>query len=172
MRVLNINECLTWLKGHGFVGSESLGDLIGSIPCSKSGILKYPFPKDSGKKVVLARLLFQLLKSDTNFFVLIRNWNVWPSSGHIPLLLRLREALGSDKPLDEYPGHLFSENEGNDVISTLVLSLQFNWDCLLVGDNVRIACFISHDEHFFIMSANDALLKKCEDILKSGKIVP
>ena len=47
------------------------------------------FPSDSGKKVVMAKEVVRQFSSG-DFIIWIRNWSVWPSSSHLPLINRLR----------------------------------------------------------------------------------
>src|ERR1035437_8906535 len=67
--------------------------------------VRVPYPPDSGKKVYLARLLYSLVAPDPETLLLVDDWAVWPSSQHMPLFTRFRQALGENRPLIEAPGH-------------------------------------------------------------------
>ena len=115
------------------------------------------FPGDSGQKVCLARLAAVFFASETNVLVCVRNWMVFPSSGHPPLLLRLRQALGEHRPLEDCPGHLFSAQEADDALSVIILALEFFWDCSVLGESGRVALFVSHDEYVEFFSTDRSL---------------
>lgn len=114
-------------------------------------------------------MIYHRLKDDSCALVWLKNWGVWQSSGHVHLLLRLRQALGENRSLDETPGHLFSANESDDAVSVLILSLEFYWDCLLVGSALNFACGVSHDEYYSIMGKDDSIMLEIENKLASGK---
>ena len=121
-------------------------------------VFSFPLPGDSGKKTWLARTAYDSFIAERRVLVYLQNWQVFPSGGHIPLLLRLREALGESRPIEQCPGCLFSSDEGEDVISMMVLSLQFFWDCLVVAESGKTALFISHDECLDLISADASIL--------------
>jgi hypothetical protein len=94
---------------------------------------------------------------------------VWPSSAHLPLVVRLRQSLGCNGTLDEASGHLFEPSEAEDAMSFLILSLAFAWDCLLVDGNRKLLTFVSHDEYLVLMSADRAFLNKVGGMLEAAK---
>src|ERR1700692_4210743 len=92
-------------------------------------IVDIPYPTDSGAKVFMARFLFSLLAPDPETLLLVDDWAVWPSSQHMPLFTRFRQALGEDRLLIEAPGHLVTASESDDAVSIIATSLLFIWDC-------------------------------------------
>ena len=114
-----------------------------------------PYPKDSGKKVSLAHRLFSLVASDSDTLILLDSWSVWPSSEHLPLFIRFREAFGENRPLVEAPGHLVTPIDADDAISVISTSLLFVWDCYGISFTGRDAFYISHDE-FCLFASRDA----------------
>ena len=110
-------------------------------------IADLPYPPDSGAKVSLARHLFSLVASDSETLVLVDDWAVWPSSQHLPLFTRFREALGEHRPLIEAPAHVVTPADADDAISIVATSLLFIWDCYGISSTGRDAFYISHDEY-------------------------
>jgi hypothetical protein len=106
-----------------------------------------PYPTDSGEKVSLARRLFSLVASESETLVLVGEWDVWPSSRHLPLFTRFREALGEDRPLIEAPACIATPADSEDAVSVVVTSLLFIWDCYGISSTGRDAFYISHDEY-------------------------
>lgn len=170
MKALTERECLEWLRGLGLPTPQDATpeDFFATIPFQDSASLKFTLPKDSGQKVALARALFQQVKSESKLLLWVRNWMVWPSSGHMPLVLRLRRSLGCERTLEETPGHLFDQSEAEDAMSFLVLSLEFIWDCLLVGGHRKLSCFVSHDEYLVLMSVDRAFLNEVGGVVEQA----
>jgi hypothetical protein len=159
MKGLTQGELLEWMAQH--LPSGMLFDPGSSLPkLASSGYSAagYQFPKDSGRKVYLARVLFDFLKLERSTLVYVRNVDVFPSSGYPPLLSRFRQALGEKRELRESPGHLFSSEEGIDATSLLVLSLEFFWDCFVLGESGKVALQISHDECFDLIASDKSLI--------------
>jgi hypothetical protein len=92
---------------------------------------------DSGKKVWLARFLYALVPPSPELPIWLGDWAVWPSSQHMPLFTRFREAFGEKRPWIDAPGHLLKPEEANDAISIISVALLFFWDCHLIPDATR-----------------------------------
>lgn len=60
-------------------------------------------PRDSGRKVWLARFLYGLAEPSPEVLIWIGDWAVWPSGQHMPLFSRFRQAFGENRPLLEAP---------------------------------------------------------------------
>ena len=84
--------------------------------------------------------------------MLLDEWYVWPSSAHLPLWSRFREALGETRSLIDAPGHLVSNSDSEDGISIIALALLFVWDCYGISASGEDAFFISHDEYCLFVS--------------------
>jgi hypothetical protein len=109
--------------------------------------VEIPYPTDSGAKTALARRLLSLVASGTETLILVDDWEVWPSSQHLPLFTRFREALGERRPLIEAPGHLVGPGDLDDAVSIIATSLFFIWDCYGISSTGRDAFYVSHDEY-------------------------
>jgi len=164
-------ESLKWLERRQLPTPEfaTAEDLFAAIPFREVTALQYTIPTESGRKVALARGLFWQLKPESNVLVWLRNWIVWPSRAHIPLVLRLRQALGCEQSLEEAPGHLFEASEVDDAISLLILSLEFSWDCFLFDANRRFMCFVSHDEYLVLMGTDQSLVNRIGGVFESAE---
>ncbi|HXC35502.1 MAG TPA: hypothetical protein VNV43_06470 [Candidatus Acidoferrales bacterium] len=77
-------------------------------------------------------------------------------------------AKRGNQALDETPGHLFSSAEADDVISFLILSAEFFWDCLVLNSDLRVTLFLSHDEFHSIVCKEQENLARIRDILEKG----
>src|SRR5947207_9240523 len=104
--------CVDWMRqqlppGVGFGSSSFLPDL----PSIGYRAVRLPFPKDSGSKVFLAKCLAECCGQPPSLLVYPTNVHIWPSSGHLPVLSRLRQAWGEPRSIDEYPGHVFASDE-------------------------------------------------------------
>ena len=85
--------------------------------------IEISYPPDSGAKVSLARALFSFVDPKPETLLLVDDWAVWPSSQHMPLFTRFREALGEHRPLIEAPGHLVTTSDAEDAVSIVATSL-------------------------------------------------
>lgn len=157
MRCLTYRECADWCRDHGYpvIDADYYGrpaptvrELFPEIP------LRYP--ADSGQKVELARAIVRSMPGELLFWV--GEWAVWPSSQHMPLFTRLREAWGEKRPLIEAPGHLLGQEELDDAVSILAISLLFIWDCHVFSKKLSPIFFCSHDEWngFFVPPGCDS----------------
>ena len=110
------------------------------------------YPSDSGAKVSLARYLFSLVAKEDETLLLVDDCAVWPSSQHMPLFTRFRQALGEHRPVIEAPGHLVSPSETDDAVSIISTALLFIWDCYGISSSGRDAFYFSHDEYRYFVS--------------------
>jgi hypothetical protein len=171
MKFVTEKEALSWLEGCGLPTSHCADatDFFGEIPFPNLSAIRYTLPTDSGKKVALARAVFSRAKFQSNVLVWLRNWMVWPSCAHLPLVLRLRQAMGSERSLDETPCHLSEPSESDDAVSLLIVSLVCCWDCLVFDANQRLICFVSHDEYMILMSTDEMFLNEIGARFESAK---
>lgn len=123
-------------------------------------IADLPYPPDSGAKVSLARRLFSLVSSESDTLLLVDDWAVWPSSQHLPLFTRFREALAEHRPLIETPGHIVTPAETDDAVSIIATSLFFIWDCYGISSTGRDAFYFSHDEYCYFASRDVSVAER------------
>jgi hypothetical protein len=153
MNFLTPDDCRAWAASHSFPfkSRPRYGDLEGS------GFAAYKFtiPSDAGRRVTLARLLWEsTAQGKPEALLWITDWSVWPSGEHMPLALTLRTALGENRPIADAPGHLFRMGEDDNALSFLSVALLFLWDAYLLSASGEIAVFLSHDECGVVLARN------------------
>lgn len=162
MKCLTHAECVEWMRlrfpqGTPFEPNTCLPQL---------GVVGYhatafSLPEDSGKKVWLCHVISRWLGGDV--LVYLQNWSIFPSSGHVPLLTRLREALGEARSPEVAPGHIFEINEADDAVSVMVLAAEFFWDCLMVSQTGQRVAYFSHDEACDLLSTDKEELHRARE---------
>lgn len=172
MQFLSPPECVEWCLRCGFPTRQVRGESVPSPAPDPDGFhfARFSHPADSGRKVWLASYLCSLLKSEREVLLWLGSWSVWPSSQHMPLVTRLRQAFGEHRPLIESPGHLIPGAELDDAISLLAISLLFVWDCHVVGGSGRDAIFTSHDEFGWFGSRQEGVSQAALQALQEAKV--
>jgi len=151
MRFLTPAQWQEWCVGRQ-VPLRNAGWIRPDVGAEQFHIANLPYPTDSGQKVSLARRLLSLVASGSETLILIADWAVWPSSQHLPLFTRFREALGEQRPLIEAPAHLVTASDMDDAVSIVATSLFFFWDCYGISSTGRDTFYISHDEFCYFAS--------------------
>jgi hypothetical protein len=77
--------------------------------------------------------------------------------------------LGETRHLSETPGHLAALTESDDLISTLVISIEFFWDCAVLPAGGRDFFFVSHDEYLEFGSRDREYVEKCKASLVADR---
>ncbi len=87
----------------------------------------------------------------------ITEWGIWPSSENWHLYYTLRQAGHDKRLLHEAPGHLFSNDEMDNLASFLQVSMLNGWGGYLLTEVHHVDVFFSHDEFlkFFAKQAQD-----------------
>jgi hypothetical protein len=149
MRFLTYAESADWCSKRAYPTRQREGYRVGPEPdiqAPEFELVEFALPTDSGRKVWLARFLHGLLAPSPELLIWLGDSAVWPSSQHMPLFSRFRQALGEQRPLIEAPGHLVTADEIEDAVSILTISLLFFWNCHLLTASGRDVVFVSHDE--------------------------
>ncbi|MEO6846650.1 MAG: hypothetical protein ABI254_05290 [Chthoniobacterales bacterium] len=155
MQFLTSAECQAWCLERS-VPLRNVGWIRPDIKAEHLHIVDIPYKADSGAKVHMARFLLSLVYSDAETLLWVDDWEVWPSSQHMPLFARFREALGEYRPLIEACGHLVSQTDMDDAISIIATSLLFIWDCYGISASGRNAFYFSHDEYCYFASRDES----------------
>ena len=161
MKCLSRHATEEWVMSRLPKPVTDLGE-ASQLAMSGYSILERPLPPDSGRKVYLCRCLCSLMSKEPEMLIDVQRWAIFPSSGHVPLLNRFRQACGSGERIEDSPGHLLSSGEKDDAISILILAVEFFWDCFVLGSNALSAAYISHDEKFVVLSRDAELLSRFE----------
>jgi hypothetical protein len=159
MRFLSPAECDAWCRKHGVQVSE--GEPAPSLPEP----IQFQIPPDAGRRVALARLLWEsTAQGSPEVLLWVTQYGVWPSGEHRPLADSARASWGATAPLAQQPGHLVHLGESDDGLSALVLAVLFLWDLWLLPAGGKRAVHVSHDEFgivwFAHASEQDALDRK------------
>jgi hypothetical protein len=74
MNVLTDAECLKWLKENC---PQKTVSATGDLQFYDSGLfsVRYSYPKDSGKKLALAKMILRECSGDSKLLIWLRNWN-------------------------------------------------------------------------------------------------
>ncbi len=102
MRCLTYSECDEWCSSRYFPTRHIEGYVVGPHPDIQSPpfqFVDFTPPTDSGRKVAFGRFLYSLLDSAPELVFWLGDWAVWPSSQHMPLFTRFRQAFGESRPL-------------------------------------------------------------------------
>jgi hypothetical protein len=156
MRFLTPTEWQAWC-GQRQIPLRETGWLRPDIGAGHFHIVDVPYHSDSGAKVAMARFLFSFAAPAPETLILVDDWAVWPSSQHMPLFMRFRQALGENRPLIEAPGHLVTAADSEDAVSIVATSLLFIWDCYGISSSGRDAFYISHDEFSYFASRDESV---------------
>jgi len=141
MKILSVKEASTLLA------VDSLDAFISSV----SGRLQkisgpFAIPADSGRKTSIARHLADLLLQDSDVFIYIKGWMVWPSSENFDLFDGYRRSMGEHRPLWEAQVHLLAPGEQPAFVSILAMGLYFVWDVEVFDARGSMLLTFSHDE--------------------------
>lgn len=163
MKFLTRDACGVWCGQHGYrLRDYGLGVLYPDLLDRRYGTVSYLLPSDSGRKVALAKQILDRLEAPPEMLLWLREWEVFPSCGHVPVIVRFREACGTTAPLDETPGHVAAWEERDDALSILVMSLEFCWDCFVLSSEGDTIIFVSHDEFIQVLTRSS----KREEVFK------
>lgn len=161
MRFLTPGEWQKWCSDRD-IPLRDAGWIRPDIGAEHFHIADLTYPADSGAKVSLARYLLSLVAKEEETLLLVDDWAVWPSSQHMPLFTRFREAFGERRPLIEAPGHLVIGSETDDAVSIVSTALLFIWDCYGISSSGRDAFYFSHDEYCYFASRDVDVVAKVQ----------
>ena len=141
MKILSTDEACSIL------GTKSLSGFVDSLSDRLPHRLAvYSIPADSGAKCSLAKLLRDLLFSESPIFIYVTGWGVWPSSENLDLFDGYRRSLGEERPLELVPVHLFETSDKSAFVSILSMALYFVWDVEVFDERGTVLVTFSHDE--------------------------
>jgi hypothetical protein len=141
MKILSVQDARTLLAGNPpdlFVNSIRERLAVNAGP--------YALPPDSGAKTSIARELAGLLLQNSELFLYISGWMVWPSAEHFDLFDGYRRSLGERRPLREAQIHVLSRGEEPILTSILAMGLYFVWDVQIFDARGSMLIEFSHDE--------------------------
>jgi hypothetical protein len=144
MQFLTSDESRIYAHRHGVRVNDSFGRPVASDVATP---LRFQIPEDAGKRVALARLLWEAAgEGASEVLIWVTESGVWPSGEHRPLVEAARRGFGAHRPLNETPGHLVRLGEDDFGLSIVCLAILFLWDCWVLPSDGRPAVYLSHDE--------------------------
>jgi hypothetical protein len=131
----------------------------------------FSIPDRCAARVLLARTLYPDT-FDVGGTVLIwtKEWGIWPSSEHLPLFTRFRQALGEPRSLSAANAHLFESGQAEDGESLTILNCMFLWDCWLISEGGQYVLHLSHDE-WGELFAEPAVLERARKYLSDAGLI-
>ncbi|MGA7914026.1 MAG: hypothetical protein WCA00_02230 [Candidatus Acidiferrales bacterium] len=85
---------------------------------------------------------------------------------------KLRQTYGDNRLLQEAPGHLFLEHEGEDLASFLQLSMLNGWGGYVLTEANYVNAFFSHDEYIDFFGDENANLSEIRAALGPSRATP
>jgi hypothetical protein len=125
-----------------------------------NGPMSFAIPADTGKKTALAKLLADLVTTDSEVILWITGYGIWPSSENMALFDGYRGSLGEKRSVGEAPVHLFVNSEAKKVECVLALALYFFWDAFLLNHSGGVLIELSHDEILDVRVRDKRLLEE------------
>ena len=164
VKFLTRMEAESWCLKNGI-------HVVGGMPKphERSRIPAFKIPEDAGARTSLARSLYPNAE-DGELLIWTTDWSVWPSGEHLPLMSRLREALGENRDVFAAPAQLVDSESTDDGKSLLILNLLFLWDCWVISSRGEYVVFFSHDECGELYVVPETRRSAVKDLLKGMRL--
>jgi len=165
MKGLTIEGFQAWLSSHVPGSCGEAPAYFPAIPLASLHSLGRDLPVDTGKKVFLAKAVFERLRSEKEFLLWLHDWVVCRPAAIVPLILRLRESPGESRGLEDAPGSLSREKRSTTA------SPSSSWRSSSTGiaswwvRAASFAFFTSHDEFCSVMSTDESEPGRLDDPL-------
>ncbi|HEY8716039.1 MAG TPA: hypothetical protein VIM00_11730 [Candidatus Acidoferrum sp.] len=127
-------------------------------------VARIEYPPASYQVFFFARWISSELPRSRPTLLFLTEWGIWPSSENWHLYYKLRQKYGDSRSLQEAPGHVFLEHEGEDLASFLQLSMLNGWGGYVLTEANHLNAFFSHDEYIEFYGDKDTNLT---DVLKT-----
>ena len=143
IKFLDNERARSWCGDNGFATKP--GE-IGVVDKREQSI-RFVIPSDAGARVSLSRILYPTTWDFAgDALIWTTEWGVWPSSEHMPLAARLRQALGESRSLRDAPAAVVTREDTDDGESIVILNCLFLWDCWVLAHGGGYVAFLCHDE--------------------------
>ncbi|NNN07142.1 MAG: hypothetical protein HKL90_14710 [Elusimicrobia bacterium] len=149
MQFIESNEIAAWCKEHGIALSKDYQPLPDAALIHQSRVV-YANGKRSGQESKIALRCVRALGDWQECLLLVTGWGIWGSGEDWPTYYAARGKRGERRSIEQAPGHLFGENDGEELSEFLTLVLENGWDAYLLevpkekAKMVRLQ--VSHDE--------------------------
>lgn len=158
MQFLTADQCADWLSHRG-VDADNTGPQFSDTSASK---LEFAIPTDAGRRVALARVLWECIAQDSPETLLWTTyWQAWPSGQHLPMATALRKSFGEFRSMGDAPGCVARCCESDEALSVLITAILFLWDSWAINADGSRRLFLSHDEYGVVY---------CEDNNEANRI--
>ena len=158
IQFLTAAEAEAWCLSNGV-------QVVRGQPQPRGNKLAFAIPEDAGARTGLARVLFP--KDETGeALIWTTEWSVWQSGEHMPLMRRLRQAMGEERALDVAPAQLVDWTSADDGKSLLIVNVLFLWDCWVISSGGEYIAHISHDEWGELYIADETQQAVLQEYLK------
>ena len=156
MRFYTKEECETWLSDQ----QRRKPDLMSDVH-----VERIQYPPEHYRVFFFAHCVASELTYRRPTLPFITEWGVWPSSENWHLYYKLRQTYGDNRLLQDAPGHLFLEREGEDLASFLQLSMLNGWGGYVLTEANYVNAFFSHDEYIEFFAENSGNLADIRKML-------
>jgi hypothetical protein len=158
MRFYTKAECEQWLQ-------ESKRSLPDEMPELRQET--FPYPSEPHRIFYIAHWLARNISCRMPVLLWITEWGIWPSTENWHLYRKLRQSYSNRQLLHEAPGHLFLEDETEDLASFLQLSMLNGWGGYLLAESNQVNAFFSHDEFITYYAACEKELDALRQVFKT-----
>jgi len=163
MDVLTSKEAFVWAEAHN-ISTNEYGRLLDKQSRNFQSAC-FDIPKIASKHFWFSRLVENSLRPWTNCLFWLNAWGIWESSENWNLFYRLRQSYGDYRTIEQAPAHLFSEEEGPDLINFIQIGISAGWDICLLTNEDSSRVILSHDEWAKIMMKDKKEFKEiCERV--------
>ena len=138
MRFYTKQECETWLADRQRRKPDS-------VPGIHADRIRYP--SEPHRFLCFAHSISGSLAYGEQALLWITEWGIWPSSENWHLYYKLRQTYDDQRLLDEAPGHLFLEDEVEDLTSFLQITMLNGWGGYVLTHANHVNAFFSDDEY-------------------------
>jgi len=160
LRFYTKEECETWLSDQ----QRRKPDLMSDVH-----VERIQYPPEHYRVFFFAHCVASELTYRRPTLPFITEWGVWPSSENWHLYYKLRQTYGDNRLLQDAPGHLFLEREGEDLASFLQLSMLNGWGGYVLTEANYVNAFFSHDEYIEFFAENSGNLADIRKMLRPSQ---
>lgn len=149
--------------------AERLGvrDLPETLRSAELG-RRFVVDADSGAKSALSRLLVEGIHQGETVFR-VQDWDIWPSSGLMPLFDRVRSSSNFPHSISDQPAELVDKSEVSYLECLVACALYFVWEFQIISLSEPLIIHVSHDEWLSVSSNERSVQSRvCEALTLWG----
>lgn len=161
MRFYTEQECEDWLCSRERTKPNTIPDIHTE---------RFGYPAEPYRIFFLARWIATSIMFRQPALLWITEWGIWVNNENLHLYYRLRQSYNDHRLLEEAPGHLFLDDEAEDLASFLQIAMLNGWGGYVLTHLDYVNAFFSHDEYVDFFAGVDANLADVRTEL--GKALP